>query len=49
MTVKYIIARFERRGYKVARTWTGNIIITQPNGFYNIFESYAAAYRRYFG
>ena len=40
--------RFKRNGYKVTRCASGKIMVKQPNGFSEQFDSYNAAYEHYF-
>ena len=48
MKIEIIISRFEKKGYKVTRSFTGCIWVKQPNGFSKVFYSYNEAYQHYF-
>lgn len=48
MRIETIIKKFENRGYKIVRCMSGNITVTQPNGFSKVFDTFAAAHRYYF-
>jgi len=47
MTIAKIIAKFQKKGYKVVRC-NSSIVITDPRGFKKSFSSYNAAYKSYF-
>ena len=48
MNIDRILSRFKRNGYNVTRYASGKIIVKQPNGFSEQFDSYNAAYEHYF-
>ena len=48
MNIDRILSRFKRNGYKVTRCASGKIMVKQPNGFSELFDSYNEAYRHYF-
>lgn len=48
MRIKDIELKFKKRGYKVVRTFNGQLVVTAPNGFGKTFSSYNAAYNYYF-
>ena len=48
MNIDRILSRFKRNGYNVTRCASGKIIVKQPNGFSEQFDSYNAAYEHYF-
>ena len=48
MDIDRILSRFKRNGYKVTRCASGKIMVKQPNGFSELFDSYNAAYNHYF-
>ena len=48
MDIDRILGRFKRNGYNVTRCASGKIMVKQPNGFSELFDSYNEAYRHYF-
>ena len=48
MNIDRILGRFKRNGYNVTRCASGKIMVKQPNGFSELFDSYNEAYRYYF-
>ena len=48
MNIDRITSRFKRNGYNVTRCASGKIMVKQPNGFSELFDSYNAAYEHYF-
>lgn len=48
MNIDRILSRFKRNGYNVTRCASGKIMVKQPNGFSELFDSYNAAYEHYF-
>ena len=48
MDIDRILSRFKRNGYNVTRCASGKIMVKQPNGFCELFDSYNEAYRHYF-
>ena len=48
MDIDRILSRFKRNGYNVTRCASGKIMVKQPNGFSELFDSYNEAYRHYF-
>lgn len=48
MTIERMKRKFFANGYKIGYTWTGNVLITKPNGRYAIFENLTRAYNFYF-
>ena len=49
MDIDRILSRFKRNDYNVTRCASGKIMVKQPNGFSELFDSYNAAYEHYFG
>ena len=48
MDIDRILSRFKRNGYNVTRSASGKIMVKQPNGSYELFDSYNEAYNHYF-
>lgn len=49
MTIEKIIKRFKANRYRVALDFsTSRIVVRDPRGFMNGFDSYAEAYKYYF-
>ena len=48
MNIDRILSRFKRNGYNITRCASGKIMVKQPNGFSELFDSYNAAYNHYF-
>ena len=48
MNIDRILSRFKRNGYNVTRCASGKIMVNQPNGFSELFDSYNATYEHYF-
>ena len=48
MDIDRILGRFKRNGYNVTICASGNIMVKQLNGSYELFDSYNEAYNHYF-
>ena len=48
MKKEIIKNRLEKQGYKVVFSFSGNVVITNKQGFNKVFNSLNAAYKHYF-